>query len=172
LATLNLIASRRRVVSRQIESVLKADPDLKRLGIHWKTWGGQPADRARLPTTAAKVAIRLTPGGGADDFLSPDSLNAPLVLNLDVEVRSADADDPEDLWEAIQRALYPRDDPAASLPSAARLAIQQALRDAGAVTGLCGFNTPSVAFEPDKASGGILGFTGQIKIDVRLLLNG
>lgn len=171
MATLALRPATRRVVFRKVAAVLKADPQLKGLSIHWKDWEGKPSDRAALPTRAAKVAIRLTPGGGADDFLSPDSLTAPLIINLDVEVRSADADDPEDLWEAIQRALYPPDDPAATPPGAARLAIQAALRAAGAVTGQCTFSTPAVAFDGPAAADGILKFAGQIKLDVRLTLN-
>ena len=164
MAILALPAAARRQVFRKIEAILKADATLGRLGIAWQTWTGRPADRMPQPTRARGITIRLAPGGGEDEFITPDSLRAPLVITVECALRSADADDVEDLWQAIQRALYPG-------TPAERTAVQQALLALGAETGLPYFTSPAIGFEEKDAEAGILRFRGAIRINVRLMLN-
>jgi hypothetical protein len=165
--------SPRTKVFRLIESYLRGDEVLRQTvpPDHWQTWDGSP-DAKSWPADTQVPAICLNPTALADQWFSPDAMTEPLVVVVELLVDGTNADDIANLWWAVQRALFPPN-PAAAEPSPTQ-AVQQALRDAGAFSGVIEF-TQAAFVRPDNpnapAAAGRLYGVGQIKIDVNLQLN-
>jgi hypothetical protein len=146
MATLELPDSPLTKVARAVEVVLRDDPTLDRVVDLFKGSGDALSDRSGEPKDR-RVAVRYRFRPGATDWYGPNAFAGPLDVDLTLDVEGLDPDDPMNLWFAIQRAFYPAppDDPDGSK----RLAIQQALRQAGAETGEVEFMQP--ADDPDEA---------------------
>ncbi len=162
MATISLNQSVRASVFRKVVEIVRIDPTCKRLFREGslKAWTGKPQDAGPLALEQSPC-LRLTPGAGPETWSFPDAMVGALFLDLELVIKGTDADDVMNVWEAIQRAIYP-------VNQTARLANIAALQAAGAYTGLPSFSAPAVDLHPDGA-----GFfcTGQIKIDVLLQLN-
>jgi hypothetical protein len=165
---LKLDEGSRAAVYRVLAAVLTGDPGLSRLNIHWDT-GLPDAGRPRPPAIspllkAQRLAIRTRPELGPAPWYSPDATLGDLVVVLAIEVDGTDVTVPLNLWQTIERALYPRDD-------AARLAIRQKLLDAGADTGEATFSVPPTDPAAAAAQANRQAFTGLIRLGVVTSLN-
>jgi len=159
---LALPVSPRTKVFRAIVAVLKADPVLSNAikPDAFRSWAGVSLDNQEFSFSMAP-AIRLTPTNGPEGFLFPDAQVGDLYINVEMLVSGTNVDDQQNLWWAIERAIYPAD-------YTAKTTIIQNLQNAGANTGLCFFSQP--AFDPEPKDR-FFAATGQIKIAVRLQLN-
>jgi hypothetical protein len=157
-------------VFRQIESILRNDPTLRQLiGSRWQTWDGSPDAKAPLAKTQTP-AIMLSRAADANTWFAPDAMVEPLVVDVEIEVDSTNQDDPDNLWYAVVRAIYPTNPK--NLSPSPRQVIQDALVKAGAFTGVCDFTQPAVApvgteGAPDSRQYAL----GRIKLDVLLNIN-
>jgi hypothetical protein len=150
-------------VFRAITAILRRDPVLSSVvrPQNFRDWAGASHDTIEF-TFSSSVAIRITPTNWPETWKYPDAFKGWLFLNVDMLIPGTDADDELNLWQAIERALYPED-------FAARSAIVAALQQAGAYSGLCEFSQP--AFDPTPQNR-FFAATGQIKIEVTLQLSG
>lgn len=132
----------RAAVFRAIVQRLQTDPVLHGAVKTWMTWSSNPLDRSDA-TLGLMPAVRLTPQIGPTDWYTPDSMLGPLQIKVEMNVEGIDADDPLNLWEAIERALYPTD-------RADELAWEASLRAAGAETGQVKFSQPASIQSADE----------------------
>lgn len=105
---LGLPSSRRSRLFREIVRMLRADADLDAAVRTWQAWDGdQDADDD--PPASACPCVRLTPQGGPAE--TRDNISQQGTLRWDVEVWTAglDAEDPLDLWAAIENVIFPAD---------------------------------------------------------------
>lgn len=148
-------------VFRALEQVLRNDPTLRRVigPKSWRTYNGTPADKQPFGATSAP-AIVLYPVPGPEGFWSPDAMVGDLHVRVELTVRGTCVDDADNLYWAIERAIYPQD-------QASKLAVNAALKAAGAHTGIVLFTMP--AFDPraDAASDGLLQASGELKVQIR-----
>lgn len=158
---LDLNDSPRTAVFREVETILRADPTLRRVVKCWRSWQGVPGDAQELSPAAGGPAVRLTPVGSEEQFQFPDAQTGTLTIGVEAAVAGTCVDDVLNLWWAIERAIYPAD-------QAAKFAIQQAIQQAGSKTGLCTFSSPSLDMDAGRVNWSI---AGQIKTDVLLKLN-
>jgi hypothetical protein len=150
-------------VFRRMERILRADDTLQRCVDTWKTYG--PLDRdSPTPSNRTLTEIRLFPRISQQQPESPDSHTVMLSVECVMVFPTTDAGDYLDLWQAVQRALYPK-------TQAERLALAQSLRDDGATTGECRFGVPGRVDSQTLASGQ-MAVMGPIIIECRWLLNG
>lgn len=149
----------RSTVFRLIESRLKCDPVLKGAVAKWYTWDGAPesaSGQAVIPTPS----IRLTPALGPVTWYGPAEHGGMLQIKIDLLTRTLNADDPLDLWEAIERAIYPAS-------RTEELAWEQSLRDAHAWTGQINLSQPTTIQQADDNQ--ILS-SGLIEIEIHRIL--
>ena len=130
------------------------------------SWTGATHDTADF-TKCSCPALRFTPTNGPEQFLFPDAMVGPLFINCEMLVSGTNVDDAQNLWWAIERAIYPGPTPlmAGGPTSQSNIAL---LQTAGANSGLAMFSMPAFDQEPQEQ---FFACTGQIKIDVRLQLN-
>lgn len=120
----------RSTVFERLVNQLKLDPVLSRIVKRWNVWDKPFATAASAGT---EVEIQLTPRPGPSDWFTPGEQAGDLVIQVDLwapgdkkgQYHAADA---LDLWEAIERALYPAD-------KAKRQAFKRDLQCLGATTG-------------------------------------
>jgi hypothetical protein len=138
VATLALPKSERTAVFRAMVQVLRNDPIVGRVCRTILSWDGKPGNHNPLAVAMAP-AIRITPVGGGDKWMSPASMVSPLYLNCEMVVAGYDADDLPNLWKAIMAAYY--------APTGTTFAaIQAQLRAAGAYPPSPEFTDP--AYDP------------------------
>jgi hypothetical protein len=154
--------SPRTKVFRAMMSILKHDPVLTSVvkGPSFRTWDGSATDTADF-SNATCPALRFLPTNGPEQFQFPDAQVGPLFVEVHMLVAGNNVDDPQNLWWAIERAIYPTD-------WNKRVANQSALQAAGAKTGLVFFTQP--AFDPGPENR-YFACQGQMKVDVLLQLN-
>jgi hypothetical protein len=139
MATLDIIQGSRAKVFRVVVAQLRADPVLNNIIRTWLVWDGD--DNCRQAVMSSQLpALRLTPTLGPGSWYSPDSQVGMLTIKIELAVPGIDADDPLNLWDSIEAALYPTGD------RPMQLIYQQALRDRGAEIGQMLFAAP--AFDP------------------------
>jgi hypothetical protein len=149
-------------VFRQLEQILRNDPTLRRvIGKSWKTYSGEPSDAQPFPMGACPWII-MSRVPGPEAFWTPEAMTGDLSILLSIGVRGFCEDDPDNLYCAIQRAIYPP-------TQSAKLANVQLLQAAGAHTGLATFTQP--AFDPRSLDGqacdGMIIARGRLSITVR-----
>ena len=118
-------------VYRKFCTILKNDATLKRIVHVWRTWDEQPGQHPdfginQCPT--GKVAVRITPTNGPDEWLFPGSFRGVLFLQIDFLIRGSHVDDPLNVWWYLKRGFY-------STTYATLQANVQALTAVGAYTG-------------------------------------
>ncbi|MGE5755753.1 MAG: hypothetical protein ACM35G_08565 [Planctomycetaceae bacterium] len=152
-------------VFRQVEAFLRNDPVLSRVvrGDAWKDFSGDPNDAAR-PAPLQAPAIRIYPAPGPMAWATPDSMLAPLYINIECCVAGLVADDVLNLQDAIERAIYPAD-------PVRRRAQVGALQALGAIDGLVEFALPLWDRAADMGRSGHWFPVGQMRIDVRRTLD-
>lgn len=150
----------RSTVFRLIESRLKSDPTLRGVVARWYTWDGTP-DSAAQQVVIPTPSIRLTPALGPVTWLGPAEQGGQLQIKIDLLTRTLNADDPLDLWEAIERAIYPS-------TRADELDWEQRLRDAGAYTGQVTLSQPTTMQQADDDQ--ILS-SGLLEIEIHRILS-
>jgi hypothetical protein len=150
-------------VFRQLEQILRNDATLRRvIGKNWKTFSGDPGDAIPFPVAACPwIVMSRIPG--AENFWSPDAMTGELSILLAIGIKGFCEDDADNLYTAIQRAIYPVGD------QSAKLANVQLLQKAGAHTGIVTFTQP--AFDPRSLDGqacdGTIQARGRLTITVR-----
>jgi hypothetical protein len=159
MPVLDLNTSPRIAVLRQVETILRNDPTLKRVVKTWRTWKEKPGQNAPFGTDNPLPAIRITPTTGPDMWRYPDAFVGPLFLNFEMLIPGQEAEDVFNLWYALCNAVYPGGGVTQTNISA--------LQTAGANSGLVEFSAP--AFDPTP-DGEMWLANGQMKIDVRLNL--
>lgn len=147
---------------RQIESILKTNPVLKRTVKTWRTWREKPGQNSPFGTDSDLPAIRISPVNGPDIWRYPDALVGPLYLNFEMLIPGSEYEDVFNLWFALCTAIYP-----GSSATPSTQTIITSLQAAGANSGLVEFSSP--AFDPTP-DGNMWLALGQMKIDVRLQL--
>jgi hypothetical protein len=149
-------------VYRALMTILKLDPVLTSVvkPPSFKTYDGSQHDTADF-SNATCPALRFLPTNGSESFKFPNAQVGDLIIQVHMLVAGTNVDDPQNLWWAIERAIYPSD-------FAKKMANQQALRDAGAETGLALFTQP--AFDPVPENR-YFACTGFISIKILLQLN-
>jgi hypothetical protein len=159
---LPLPKSPRTNVFRAIVKILQCDLVLRNIFRpgSFRSWSGAPHDELEF-TFAIAPAIRLTPANGPEQFWSPNAQVGDLLVNCEMLVAGSNVDDVQNLWWAIEKAIYPADQTKAMANAAA-------LQTAGAHSGLSLFSQP--AYDPEPADK-FFAATGQIKIAVRLQFN-
>jgi hypothetical protein len=162
MPSLDLNTSPRIAVMRQIETILKTNPTLKRVVKTWRTWKEKPGQNAPFGTDSDLPAVRITPVSGPDIWRFPDAMVGPLYLNFEMLLQGSELEDVFNLWYALCNAIYP----GSSATPSTQTNIS-ALQTAGANTGLVEFSSP--AFDPSP-DGSMWLAQGQMKIDVRLQL--
>jgi hypothetical protein len=158
MATLDLNKAPRTAVFRATETILKTDPTLNRVVNIWRFWREAPGQNAPFGIDQlgkSRVAIRVSPTTGPNSWTFPEAFVGPLFLNFECLILGADADDPFNLWWAIQRAIYPQSNPLQNIA---------ALQAAGAHTGLYEFTIPCQLENPDSE---LWKMGGQARIAVR-----
>ncbi len=154
MGLLDLNMSPRAAVLRQIETILKTNATLKRIGLKWRTWKETPGQNPPFGVDLAPI-IRITPTNGPETWKFPNAFVGPLYLNCEYLLKGSDVEDPLNLWWAIETAIYPG--------GALTTANVQALQQAGAYSGLTEFSIPGYDESPD---GLFWACSGQMKIDV------
>jgi hypothetical protein len=152
---------------RALVGVLTDDPGLGRLSIAWDAGlpdAGRPRMAAISPLKAQRLAIRTRPELGPSAWYSPDATLGDLVVVLAIEVDGADVTVPLNLWQMIERALYPRD-------GVAQATIRQKLLDAGADTGEASFAVPPTDPAAAASQANRQAFVGLIRLGVVTTLN-
>jgi hypothetical protein len=149
-------------VFRQLETILRNDPTLRRvIGKSWKTYSGDPGDAVPFPMGACPWII-MSRVPGPEQFWTPEAMTGDLSILFKLGVRGFCEDDPDNLYTAIQRAIYPP-------TQEAKLVNVQLLKSAGAHTGLAIFTQP--AFDPRSVDGqacdGMIIAQGRLSITVR-----
>ncbi len=157
MATLNLPTSPQTSVFRAIDKILRQDLTLRTLfGDNFISWQGDPQDSREMTKTMAP-AIRITPVVGPDTWKFPESFAGELFIAYELIIDGFDIDDLFNVVWAVKRAIYPTVD-------ATKLAINQTLQNAGALSGLVEFNNPG--FDP-KPADNFFYVNGQMKITCR-----
>jgi len=161
---LNLPDSPRTAVFILLAEVIRNDPLIRSVckETSLRFLDGDPREKNELGLDQAP-AMRFTVSTGPDEWWQPESFKGPLVINVEMLVKGFNQLDVQNLWWALVRAIYPKD-------QATKLAIQKRLVSAGAETGQCRFTQP--AYDPQQlpASGGFHAM-GQITLMIRLPLN-
>lgn len=160
---LKLPTSPRMALFRLIDQRLRADPTLERTVKEWRSWQGVPDDakpfgQGQLP------AVRLTPRSGPEGWWASDSQKGTLFVMAEVITPGLCADDLDNLWFAIERALYPVD-------PAARNAWVATLQAAGAWKGLVQLAQPAFDGRPEMGGDGRLDGQGMLSIEFRINAN-
>lgn len=146
---------------RQVETLIRNDAGCKVGFGSIQAYG--PHDRASAAQNPRGVTfLKLFPRLTGEQWESADSHRITLNITSQIVLPTTDAGDWLDLWAVLQRVFYPVD-------LATRLALQQTLRNAGAITGEALFQPP----QPDaaQAAGGQFTLTGGILFDLRWSLN-
>jgi hypothetical protein len=160
--------SPRTTVFRAIILILKNSPVL-RTAIKpeaFRSWTGASHDNIEF-TKSLAPALRFTPTNGPEGFLFPDAQVGDLFINVEMLVQGTNVDDAQNLWWAIERAIYPGPMPLLAGGATTNSNIA-ALQLAGANTGLVLFSSP--VFDPEPADQ-FFACQGQMKVAVRLQLN-
>ena len=152
---LRLPQSRETALFRAVDKILRADSGLSAVGITWRSFTGDPTDKAD-PTSAQCPWIRLSTEATGLQFFHPSGMEGRLRIPVELMVAGTCLDDLHNLWAAVMRGLYPSD-------ATARLAIQTRLRTLGARTGLPLFS--QVAYDPTPGMEGVLQGRGMIDIE-------
>lgn len=159
---LHLKTSRRTAVFRLVERLLKTDPELANGKVRtWRSWEGSPKDDdppvpAQCPWVRLSRAV--SPAGPRDE----QSQAATLVIRIELATKGTNADDPADLWAAVEDALVPRD-------VEAQRALRVRFRELGAETGVIKVGQPAdETTRAEHESGVMLLATGTILIDYRV----
>lgn len=137
---------------------MQADEALKRSIQTWMVWDGSKITGSQRPDLSTMVPIlRMEPTIGAMSWYSPDAQAGYLIIRLRTIIKSWNADDYLNLWEAIENSLYPYDQ------NSRQLLVQQQLRDLGAATGQWEFSSPAAA--PDhQDEDGMFACDGMMRI--------
>ena len=92
--------------------ILQADPALSRVVKTWATWDGDPAD-AEPPASDATPWIRITPDGGAPDWLFQNGwaavLNAPMRIKVELCIADISAAARMRFWHLVRAAALAPD---------------------------------------------------------------
>lgn len=86
---------------------LRADPTLGRAIAEWRTWEGDGQDAS--PPGPALPFLRLSPQPRGYQRETMGRTTAPTAIRLELYTAGYRVDDLLDLWEAIERVLYPGD---------------------------------------------------------------
>jgi hypothetical protein len=140
---LPLPTAERTAVFRAIVRLLKADPTLSNVVKTWFVWDGTPGETQDFELGHAP-ALRLTPLGGGDEWMSPQSVVGMLVIDFEMMVAGTNIDDLANLWRAVIAAFY--DPQALPWPN-----VQEILRDAGGYPPSPQFTLPSQMIERNEA---------------------
>jgi hypothetical protein len=149
-------------VFRAIEKILRTDPLLRNTiePSSLRAWNGNDDDGI-VPTQDMAPFLRMTPINQAETWWTPSSQTGSLLINMEILINGFLVDDLLNFWWAIERAIYPMD-------YAARMKNIEAIRQAGAMTGLVSFTQP--VFDPSPETISFAG-VGQLKVEIRLDLN-
>lgn len=165
---LNIPDGQRVSVFRTIVAWLQADKVLGqciKAEEGWKVFSGNPNDASPLPVTAFPV-IRLFPAPGPMRWITVESMESPLYINIECSVPGLHADDVLNLQEAIENALYPSDP---AVQSKREQILQQPPN--GCLTGRIEFMMPLWDQNgQDRGKSGNWFPIGQIRIDIRRIL--
>src|SRR5262245_15500049 len=161
---LNLTQGNRSKVFRKIVEFLRNDTTLKQVVTTWMVWDDSEQDACQV-NSEMTPAVHLTPLPQSQSWYSEDAFYGWLVIDVQVNICSKDADDYLNFWEAFEYALYPHND------RTTQLAMQQALRDAGAETGLIEFSLPASDANFRLNNDGLWNCRAQIRVSVVRLLN-
>ncbi len=156
-----LKVSTRRKVFREVVRQVKADPAMRFVKT-WRAWTGLPTDAVEW-SSGMVPGIRFTPGGSGAEYVTPDSYES--ILNIQVELALPDfnLDNHEDAYATLISSLCPD-------ATGAKLALEQLRRDEGSHSGLVEFGPLTYPFKPDAASGFLLA-VGSIRIDVYMTIH-
>lgn len=124
-----------------------------------RTYSGKPGDK-RAPAYGKGVTITLRRGGGVAEWVSADAHIEPLIIDAEILVSGTDHDLIDNVWAAVVRALYPKDDNAASVR------IGQELIAAGAETGIVEYTTAVLVDPEANADSGQLRARAQLRLNV------
>jgi hypothetical protein len=160
---LPLTTSRRTATFRALEAILRADHTLRKVVAdkHWYTWDGSPASAGPLP--ANLVAIRLTPAPGPAEFWSPTEQESLLFIDVELTVPGLLIDDLLNLWQAVERAIYPED----HVVAMQHVATLQAA--SGGAAGMVKFSQPARLEARQEKGGAAVGLAAyaQLAVPVR-----
>lgn len=150
-------------VFRALETMLRGDATLQRiLGRSWKTYSGDPGDAVPFAIASCPWLV-MSRVPGPEEFWTPEAMTGDMFVMLMIGCRGFCEDDPDNLYTAIQRAIYPPGN------QAAKLANVQLLQAAGAHTGIVTFSQP--VFDPrsldGQATDGQITARGRLTITVR-----
>lgn len=164
IMSLNLPASPRTLCFQALADTIRKDPVIRSVVAEKSLLfvDGDPRDRAELVIGQAP-AMRFTIATGADEWWQPESFKGPLSVNVEMLVKGACQLDVQNLWWALVRAFYPKDQDA-------KFAIQKRLKAAGAETGQVRFTQPAYAPQQLPEDGGFRAM-GQMQLMIRLPLN-
>ena len=112
-------------VYAEIVRTLRDDPTLSAVVKTWSFADGSPTD-LQSPTVGQCPSVTLRPAEGPERFYGPQGMIGPLFVDIAVAVAGTDAAAAMNLYWAIRRAFYPRNN------AALCTAIHQALVAAGA----------------------------------------
>jgi hypothetical protein len=96
-------------VYRKFVTILKNDNTLKRIVHVWRTWEdvpGQHPDFGIAQCPPGKVAVRITPTNGPDEWLFPGSFRGVIFLQIDFLIRGSHVNDPLNFWWLLKRGFY------------------------------------------------------------------
>lgn len=162
---LHLTTSPRVLAYRLIERTLRADPVLSNVVGLWSTWEGDPI-RDPLPLAlVGDSSIKLQPAMGPVDFWAVDSTRGDLIVDVDLIVRGTCYDDLDNLWYAMEQAIWPRD---VTRQRAFILKLQQATQGG---KGLVIFQRPASFIADDVDGSPCLRASGSLRTDVHELIN-
>lgn len=118
--------------------IMQGDEVLARAIKTWRVWdGGHASTRQDIEIGSDTPILRMEPTIAAMSWYDPSSQSGMLQVKLRLIIRSWEAEDYLNLWEAVIDSLYPYGE------EARQLANEQMLRDAGATTGQWKFAFPA-----------------------------
>ncbi len=154
---LKLPTGTRVALFRVLDDALRRDATLRRVVKAFKSWRGEPDDRTP-PSIGQCPWVRLSISGGAERWWACSTMMGLLIVDVELQVPGTCLDDLDNLWSAVERAMYPD-------TAALQNAFREKLTAAGAHTGLVHFLQPAFDTSPDDADR--LAGIGRLGIDYR-----
>jgi hypothetical protein len=143
---------------RALVDRIQADKDVKSVVKTFKSWTDEPADRADIFAVGVMPAVELYPGGGPDNYATPDTMIVDLFVDVILTTAGLRIDNCQNLWAALVRSFRPKDDVVAAN------AFRNRLVGLGAETGLVRVTRPAFCSKPDAANAAYFVASGQIAV--------
>ena len=151
------------LVWKQTLEILRSDPGLARLN---PTWIVPDGSKSPNPLQCAMPVIELDPYMGGMGWFDPSAQSGFLTVGIRTYIKTYDSADPFNLFAAIVRAFFPKNEPARQ--NDIRL---QLIRAGATDTGQYEFSFPPTQPDPRWDDEGLKVCAGQMRISIVHTIN-